>query len=282
MSRIATAAARASALAAAGQVDNPFFAHANLAASATPGGTATLPDGAAVNAFSGETFDFWLPDVTATTARLQVTFAEAVTIPFAAISVHNLHELGATVQVRRSTNAGANWSDAGAGALVPADGGPLCWRMATSGNAAADWEFYITGLTIGDPVAVGVAFLGADLVMEHRIYQGFQPAFQQTEIEMAANVSEGGHRLGGLAVGRGSTLQAAFDHLSEGFATGADFEGFVAAFNRGVPFFFGWRPDGYPDHVHYAWRSGAAARVVNAGQLDLKAATFGMRAHHDY
>lgn len=275
---ISIAAARTVELEAVSHQDNPFFAWNNLAAGATLSGTPVLADGDAVNAVSGSTWDFWRPDVTATTCALSAEFASARTVSCAAIAAHNLADLGATVRVRASTD-GISWSDAGAGAVTPTDNRPIIWRMVTSGQDRLHWQFYVTGLTIADPVAVGVAFLGDELVMPDRFFSGFSPVLTPTEVDLQSNVSQGGHLLGSSVVKRGSTLSLAFGHLPASFVRGPEWLGFQTAYNEGVPAFFGWRPEAYPSDAHYIWRQGPALRPTNIGVRDWMSITSSARVY---
>lgn len=271
---IAINSTRAAQLVAAGWADNPFIAWDNAGALATLGGTATLVDGSAANAFSGTTFDFWRPDVTATTARLSAQFAAARTVALAAIAAHNLGTLGATIAVQRSTD-GISWTDAGAGAITPVDDSPIVWRMVTTGADAAYWRFYITGLTAGDPVQIGVAFLGDDLVVPDRFYQGFSPVIVPTEVQAQSNISVGGHLMGSSIIAQGSTLSAQFSHVPATFVRG-DLKPFMQHFNRVKGFFFGWRPSTYPQDVHFCWRNGDVIRPVNTGPRDIMSFSMGV------
>lgn len=264
MSEIAISLARQDALAALSYVDNPFLAWSNLGASATLGGTTTLAGGQASKAFNGKTYNYWLPDVAATTARLSVQFASARTISFVGIAAHNLGTLGASVRVQRSTD-GVSWTDAGAGLLAPTDDGPLGWRMVTSGQDYAYWSLYITGLTASDPVAIGVAFFGDDMVIPQRFYSSFAPVITPTEVALQSNVSQGGNLVGTHVVQRGSRLSTEIAHLQASFIRGTDWKAFQTAFNEGAPAFFGWRPDTYPEDLHYLWRDGPVLQPQNMG-----------------
>lgn len=277
---IYTATARAADLAANGEENNPFVAFENAGASATLSGTATLTDGAATNAFTGTTYDYWLPNVTGTTAELEMQFGADASYSFAGIAAHNLSDYGATVSVQNSAD-GITWADAGAGTVTPADNAPIVWRMAAAGNDADYWRFYITGLTASDPIYIGVAFLGNDLVMQRRFYQGYAPVLQPTEVTIQSNVSEGGNYVGSSVVRRGSTLQAQFNHLSPSFVRGTDFQAFQTAFNTAQPFFFGWRPQKYPEDVHYCWRTGNAIRPENTGPNEFMGCQFSARAYDE-
>lgn len=271
---ISISAARTTAL--AGITDNPFVAWSNLAAAATLGGTATLSGGPAANAVTGTTYDYWLPNVSATTAQFRVTFAAPRTISFAAIAAHNLGTLGATVALQRSTDGGATWSSAGASAITPADDSAIAFRTITSGNDAADWRFFFSGLTAGAPLYAGVCFFGDDTVIPRRIYQGFSPVLTPTEVSMQSNVSIGGNYLGSSVITKGSTISAAFTKVDPTFVRGA-FLPFATAFNGGSPCFFGWRPATYPQDIHYGWRNGAVIRPVNSDARDLMDFTLAMQ-----
>lgn len=262
---LAVASARAAALVAAGQADNPFVAWANRGASAVLSGTDVLADGARINAVAGTTWDFWRPNVTGAEAVLDMQLPAAVTCSFAAICAHNLGSLGAVARWERSTNGGSTWGDAGAGAVTPADDRPIGWRMVTSGNDADRWRLRVTGLTAGAPVAVGVAFLGDELVMPVRVYQGIRPPMEPVRTDGEVNVSVGGHLLGSDAVLTGGSFGFELEHLPDAFVRGADFRAFLRAWNLRRPAFVHWRPAKYPTDLIYGWREGGAIEPENSG-----------------
>lgn len=275
---IVTASARASEL--TGQTDNPFIAWDNLGAGAgvTYAGGATLAGGGAANAFTGSTYDYWLADVTTTMAGLWVIFPSAITINFVGIAAHNIGTLGATVRVQRSTDSGATWADAGAGATTPTDDAAIGFRMKSTGNDATHWRIWVSGLTAGDPLAIGVAFFGNEMVMPTRFYDGFSPIITPTEVQLQSNVTVGGNFLGQSVIAQGSTIRAEFQHLDPAFVRG-DFKGFQTAFNRGAPFFFAWRPTTWANDLHYCWRDGDVIRPTNAGGLNFMSLGLSARAY---
>lgn len=275
---IATDPVRLAQLVAAKQENFPIIAFANQADTATLGGTAVLADGARENAILGSTYSYWLPNVTSTAATLRFTFPSARTISCAAIAAHNIGTLGATVNVRRSTDGGTIWADAGAGSVTPTDDSPILWRMLTSGNDAADWEFRITGLTAGDPLYIAVAFMGSLIAVPTRIYAGYSPVVRPTEVALQSNVSVGGNLLGSSIISTGSRISAQFDLVEQAFGRG-NLRNFMPHFNAGKGFFFGWRPNAHPDDVHYCWREGEALRFTNMGVLDFIQFGLNMRVY---
>jgi len=276
---IAISTARDSALTGAGEENNPFFAWENLAVGETLGGTSTVSGGAASNAVNGNTRSYWLPDVTGTTARFRVTFATARTLSCVGIAAHNIADYAGNVSVQRSTDGGSVWSDAGAGTVSPDDNAAIVFRMVDTGADAADWRINIGGLTIGDDIAIGVAFFGDEIIMPQRFYQGYAPVITPTEVDLQSNVSVGANLLGTSVVKRGSRLSASFSHVSPTFIRGADWLAFQAAFNDGNPAFFAWRPEKYPDDVHYIWRDGEVIRPNNSGPRDLMDVSVDARAY---
>lgn len=273
--------ARVTELETAGELDNPFVAYDNLAAlsTSTLGGTATLTDGAAANAVSGTTYDYWLPNVTTTSAQFRVTFPSAITINTVAIAAHNLSDFGGTVVLQRSTNGGGSWSSSGlGGSVTPSDNSVIMFRVASTGNDAADWRLNFTGLTAGDGLAVGVAYFGNDMVFPRRFYRDFAPPISPSEVQLQSNVSVGGNLLGNSVIARGTTLTSQVRNLADDWIRGA-FKPFIPHFNAGKGFFFGWRPTTYVDDVRYCWRDGATLRPVNSGPLAFMSVEMAMRAY---
>ena len=262
-----------------GDVNNPFVAWKNLGAAATLGGTTVLTGGERANAVSGSTYDKWRPDVSTTEAILSFDFGTATSISFAALAAHNVYSHAATVAVERSSD-GATWVDGGAGSITPTDNNVMAWRMVA--QSYRYWRFKFTGLTASDALSVGVAFLGNDLVIPRRFYQGFSPVITPTEVQLQSNVSVGNELLGSSVIGSGSTLSAQIGNIEPSFIRGADWIAFQRAFGTGAGFFFGWRPAKYPQDVYYCARSGGVIRPDNSGPRDLMSVAIEARVYgHD-
>lgn len=290
---IAIASARQTALEALGQEDNPFVAWDNLGALATLGGTSTLTGGAASNAVNGNTYSYWLPDVPSSgIVTLVFTFDSAITVGFAGIAAHNIGTLGGQVSIQYSSDAiasypgeapdypSATWTDGGAFAITPTDDSALAWRMVASGNSHQVWRIRISGLTEDDPLAIGVAFMGAaETVIPRRFYQGFAPIITPTEVNLQSNVSVGGNLLGSSVVSQGSRLSATVNHLEPSFVRGTAWTAFQRHFNQGKPAFFGWRPETFTGDLHYIWRDGDLIRPENSGPRDFMSVSINARAY---
>lgn len=273
---IETTDARDIELANYGYQNNPFVAWDNLGASATLGGTSVLTGGDRANAVTGSTYDKWRPDVTTTSANLSFDFGSAISVPFAAIAAHNAFDHGATVALQRSTDNAA-WTTVVSN--TPTDNKPLAFRLATSDGSYRYWRFLFSGLTAGDLLSVGIAFMGEELVIPRRFYQGFAPVLTPTEVQLQSNVSVGAHLLGSSVISRGSTIAADISNIVPTFIRSAEWLDFQTSFGEGRGFFFAWRPMKYTGDIHYCAREGAVIRPENSGPRDLMNIKFSARVY---
>jgi len=269
---------RTTALTTAGELNNPFVAWDNLMVGATLGGAPTLTGGEGANAVTGSTYDKWRPDITTTSCNLDVDLGVATVVSFAAIAAHNVFTLGATFVMQNSSD-GISYSNAGITAVTPTDDKPIAFRLSTTATAYRYWRFRFTGLTAGDLLSVGVAFLGNDLIIPRRLYQGFAPVLTPTEVQLQSNVSVGGHLLGSSVISRGATLAADISNIEPSFIRGASWLDFQASFGEGKGFFFAWRPTKYPEDIHYCAREGGVIRPENTGPRDLMNIKFSARVY---
>ena len=259
--------------------NHPIVSHENMGRSAgvtLASSPAATTDGAASNAFSGDTHSFWVPDTTGvTSATLTVTLATAAALDFAAIDAHTLGTYGATVAIEYSTDGGTTWVVAGA-AQTLADNDPMAWYFMAF--TADMWRLNVTGFTAGDAISVGVCFFGAVLTMDRPFYQGFMPPIAVNQVDLLNNVSAGNHLLNNSVVRKGLTFSATFQHISATFIRGAAFQAFLHEFNNGTPFFFVWRPTQFPE-IRYCWRDGDTIAPINTGPRTLMGFTMNMRAY---
>jgi hypothetical protein len=157
----------------------------------------------------------------------------------------------------------------------------MCFRLQqVDAVAYRHWRFSFTGLASMAELSVGVAFLGNDLIIPRRMYQGFAPVITPTEVELQSNVSVGNELLGSSVIGRGSMLSAAVQNVPENFIRGGSWKSFQRHFNDGGGFFFAWRPRKYVNDLHYCWRNGGTLRPVNSGPRDLMSFEMSAQVHN--
>ena len=274
---IYTTIERTSELRFARENNNPFVAWDNLARNATISGTTPLSGGDGFNAVNGTTADYWLPDVTGETATLIIDLPSLSEISCVAIAAHNLHEFGGSVSAEMATLApGAGYVSCGE-VVTPDDGGVIMWRFKETTQGRVSLTF--SGLTAGDALAVGVVFVGNDVVIPSRIYQGFAPVITPNLVTLTSKVSEGGNLMGSSFVSAGSTAEMSLTYIRPSFIRGT-FKPFMKHYNEGGGFFWAWRPEKYPEDVHYGWRSGAVLNPTNSGPKDYMDISLSMRVHN--
>lgn len=271
---ITTLAARASQLSAVGTENNPFVTGAPFEGTYSTGiGTEVQ---SASNAYTGTTFDQWTATPATGSASWEVDFGSAVAPTFFAMAAHNAQSVGASVRIEHSSD-GSIWSMLHS--ETPTDNQAIGWRL--SGNTSARyWRLRFTDLT-GD-ISVGVIWIGTEIILPQRFYQGYRPPLTPTAVDLTTNVSEGAELLGTAYVERGSSFQANVMHLDPTFLRGANWLAFQRRWNRGGGSFWAWRPTKYGD-LFYAWRDQGSAPIAptNEGPKDLMALNIAGRLYHD-
>lgn len=165
---------------------------------------------------------------------------------------------------------------------IPEDNSPIAFRFNATSLSVTSVRFLFIGVSSAETLAIGSAFIGQELIVPQGFYQGFSPVITPTEVQLQSNVSVGNELLGSSVIGRGSTLQASFTHLTPAFIRGADWKAFQRHFNDGGGFYFGWRPSDYPQDIHYCWRNGAPIRPTNSGPKDYMGADFAAQVHNAF
>jgi hypothetical protein len=279
MMGIVLSAARAIQLASDGYENNPFVACGNLGRTATLSGTTPVDGGERANAVTESTYDKWRAIENGSGgATLQFDFGTATAIQFAALVAHNVGTLGAAVAVQYSSDA-LSWTSP-ITAVSPDDDTPIAWRFAV-GTSSRYWRFLFSDIPSGEEIKAGIAFLGNEIIIPTRLYQGFAPVLTPTEVQLQSNVSIGGELLGSSVISRGSSLSADITLVPAEFIRSTDWLAFQRSFGEGKGFFFGWRPDKYPQDIHYCWRSGDVIRPSNTGPRDYMGINFAARVHEN-
>jgi len=272
---IITSPGRAATLAASDLSNNPFVTGAPLSGSySTDGATETE---AAANAATGTTFDPWVATLTGTSAAWEVDLGSALSPSFVGIAAHNIGALGGSVRVRHSDD-GTTWTVADADAATPTDNQAIGWRLQE--GAHRYWQVQAYDMTIADVLSIGVIWLGSEIIIPMRIYQGFASPLTPNQVDLNTNVSQGAHLLGSAYTERGSTFSASFSNIEPDFIRGDDWPAFQRRWNRGEGSFWAWRPAKYGD-LFWAWGAGNTIAPSNTGPADLMGFGLSGRVYHE-
>ncbi|MCA1337354.1 hypothetical protein [Pseudooceanicola marinus] len=273
---------RAAEIAALGRAGAPVISWDSLC---TPDNLATglgaeVVGQEAANAGTGADWDVWGAEADAGgVVTLDMSLAAPASADFAAISSHNLGELGATATLQVSLDGGSTWADTEAGGHVCTDGAPVIWMF--HAVSAADWRLRISGLSEGDLVELAVLHVGGSLVLPRRIYRDYAPPLTPTNVQLRTNVSEGNKLLGSAVERSGSSVAVEVKLLREDEARSAAWTDFQRHYNSGAGFF--WVPQpGLEDDAFFAWRGGNPLAPRRAGVRDFMVATLNLRLGHDW
>jgi hypothetical protein len=213
---------------------------------------AGFPAGAAANPL---TYEFWR--ATSLPATWKVDAGAAKEVSYVGIAAHTLGTSNCTVTVQYSTDD-SNWVTMDS--HTPLDNSAIMFLFAPT--TARYWRLSISGAVVP---SVGVVYIGKALEMERACFAGLVPINFSRDTVIRPNRSEGGQWLGRSVIRQGSSMGVAYKHLTYDWYKD-NFDPFVEDAIV-YPFFFGWRPDGYPESVGYVWVSD-----------DIKPSTMGIKS----
>jgi hypothetical protein len=177
---------------------------------------------------------------------------------YVGLARHNLGSGEVEVAVEAITaEPGAVWTEVLAGAFLGADS-PAILRFAKG---------HYTGIRLRltpdtEEPSIAVLYVGELLTMSRGIQAGYTPLTDAREVNVVNGRSEAGEHLGAIVNGAVRGSAATFRAIEAAWYR-ANLREFVAAANEGLPFFFAWMPDTYPEEVAFAWLNSTARPVIN-------------------
>ena len=259
-----------------GYTDAPFIAWNNLIGDATLTTSNGTKVQSAVYTGTPSTWDRWVATPNAGNyAAVDITFASPVDVSCICLVGHNIASLGGSVRPFGSDDGGVTFN-AVCPLVTPDDDNAIAFRFST--ETYARWRVLISNVT--DDAQIAHIFIGNEMIIPRRMYQGVTPPLTPNIVDLQANVTEGANIISVASVSRGSSVSHEFTLVPEWFVRGPDYLAFQRHWNAGGTAFVAWRPSKYNDLV-YMWRgSGGAIVPVNSGPLDFMSFTLEGRAHH--
>lgn len=220
-----------------------------------------------------DTWEFWRPS--SLPATWVVDMGVSRDVDYIGL-VHTLGSAGCSVEVETSTGAagspdGLIWTTF-AEAELPEDDAPLLF-LDTSRSCRYIRLTLEDGGSSEETPTIAVVNAGEVLTMQRAIYGGVAPITLSRETVLSRSLSKGGQFLGQSFRRHGLVGGAAFRHLTAAWYR-ENFDPFVKS-ARQYPFFFGWRPEDFPNEVAYAW-CGEDIRPSNMGVLSYMQVAFNM------
>lgn len=214
-----------------------------------------------VEAFT--TFDYWLSPNTDEQTLICITGTTELN-GYLAICKHNFASAGIAVkaQGQKLDTSVVDLTTA----VVPDNDGPLIFRYEPLG--LADVRLHMASGGSAAPY-VGVMRSGSTLVLQRRIYIGHIPITLGGDPDIVGGMSERGDFIGRIMTGESHSTAVNMKNLTPAWVR-AYLEPFLIA-AREEPFFFSWRPDGYPLETGYVWLTNNPKPINDQGNGLMKA-----------
>lgn len=209
--------------------------------------TAGFPAIAAANPL---TYNYWKPSTLP--AWWKVDAGSAKSVNYVGIAAHDLGDVSGTVTVQYSTN-NSTWVTVDSHS--PTDNSPIMFLFGAI--SARYWRISVSGTA----PFIGVVYIGTVLEMERPCFSGISPINFSRMTTIRPNMSEGGQWLGRSIIREGSRMGVQYRNLTYSWYK-TNFDPFVEQ-ARKYPFFFAWRPEGYPETVGYVWTQNDIAPTTN-------------------
>lgn len=244
-SSLITAAASNSSI----DLNAPIFGYRSEVTSATIAATDAATNYPVTNLANVSTAEFWKALNATGTKYLTVTPSVAKDLDYIAVAGHNFGSAQIAVTVQTKLTSGSSWVDEVA-EFMPTNDNALILRF-TQNN------FYSIRLKLAAgsaPAQAAIVYTGLLLVSQRRAYVGVSPITMNRRKQVVNGRSESGNFLGRIETG--STLQATLplNYLTPGWYR-ANMDPFIEA-AASTPFFFGWRPQDYPNECAFCWLTG--------------------------
>ena len=199
--------------------------------------TAGFPAIAAANPL---TYNYWKP--ASLPAWWKVDAGTPKPVGYVGIASHDLGGVSGTVVVEYSDDD-STWIEVDSHS--PVDDSPIMFLFEPI--TARYWRIVVSGTA----PFVGVVYMGMPLEMERPCFAGISPINFSRMTTIRPNVSESGQWLGRSIIREGSRMSVQYRNLNYDWYKD-NFDPFVEQ-ARKYPFFFAWRPEGYPETIGYVW-----------------------------
>ena len=202
-------------------------------------------DHLAVNLSNPATHLYWL-SLTTATQTIEFSLTELSPVDYVGIARHNLSSVGAQVSLQYQTGEGEAWLDLTSEFILPSDD-PVIIRFPE--RDASKVRITLTGSS--SPPQIAVTYVGKLLQLQRNIYVGHTPINMGRRVSVTNGRSESGNFLGRVVTNLRKSTSISLSNLTPKWYR-ARMEPFVQSAVEN-PFFFAWRPDGYPREVGYVW-----------------------------
>lgn len=202
-------------------------------------------DHQAVNLANPSTHLFWRSGEVGVQSII-FSFGDLLPIDYVALAKHNLGSTATVITLESRMGGGDDWALV-TGEFILSNDNPTIVRFPK--RDASELR-----LTLGegtDIPEISVLYIGQLLQLQRNIYVGHTPINYGRKVTVANGRSESGNFLGRVVTGRTKQSSIQLSNLTADWYR-LRMDPFVKSAEE-RPFFFAWRPDGYPKEVGYVW-----------------------------
>lgn len=216
-----------------------------------------VPAHSAVNLANPATHLFWR---STTTDEQTLTFVlqDILPIDYVGLARHNLGTAGTPIRLEYRTGTSDAWLPLYDDIILPNDN-PAIIRFPERDAT----EVRVTLSESLEIPEIAVIYVGRLLQLQRNIYVGHTPINFGRQTRVTNGRSESGNFLGRVITQRSKKTSVSLQNLTPRWYR-ARMEPFVANIEEN-PFFFAWRPDGYPREIGYCWTTSDVVPVNQRG-----------------
>ena len=232
------------------RVDGPVIGWQNLVSIAGIAPDFQDPNHLGANLANPSTYLFW-KSTTTDVQEIRFTFSNLSNIDYVGIAKHNFGSAGSSLSFQWRPSSSDPWQDLTTDFILANDE-PTLVRF-------DDRETSEVLLRIGESSKLpqmAVIYIGKLLQLQRNIYVGHTPINFGRDTQVATGRSESGNFMGRVITGRRKVNSVSLQNLTPDWYR-ARMEPFIDQAEEN-PFFFAWRPDGYPKEVGFCWLTGDA------------------------
>jgi hypothetical protein len=232
----------------------PVVGWQNLVTPGNIAATFTDPTTAVADLANPSTYLRWLSTSTAQQFLTVTGLPSPDEVDYLAVAGHNFGTAKTPLLVQGDDGGGY---DDLAGEVVLGDDAPVLFRFPPAPLQSIRLRLNSGGLA---PPSAAVVYVGKLLVLPRRLYVGHAPLPFARRANLVTGRSESGQFLGRVVLSEATETHVDLPHLLPAFYRSEVEPWLKRALTD--PFFFAWRPAGYPFEVGYCWLS-ADAKMSN-------------------
>lgn len=235
-----------------GNANSPLIGYDNKVTASNIAATDSATGYPVTNLGNTSTAEEWRANSTG--VKYLTCTSDTETVDYVGIAKHNFGSAGIAVSVE--TYDGSTWTEVCEAVFLP-DDAPVIFRFDEDSPEAVRLKM----ATGSEAPRCAIMYVGKLMKLQRNLYVGHTPINLNAQPNVITGMSEEANFLGRVTTGRSASGGISLQNLTPGW-----YRTYMVPFLRAAetkPFFFAWRPQGYPREVGFTWISGAMPTPKN-------------------